>query len=107
MKFSFQTTSKQENMLTVIMFLCFIPIAILSFITNNIDIAKLNPKMPQLYLDIINWIWIIIAILFIRTVIKRGRKIMRSKEYQDMLIENKQNEPKQLTPEEEKKRYGL
>ncbi|MDR0299114.1 MAG: hypothetical protein LBI13_03410 [Streptococcaceae bacterium] len=62
-------------------------------------------KKPLWWNDLENYSKIfcfLLAISFYFAIIKRGRKIMKSKEYQDMLIENKQDTPKKIDPRRRK-----
>lgn len=85
-----------------------ISIVLMFLLPHSMIVEVQHP--PQYWLvigNILKVIWIILSFAFWLSIIIHGRKIMKTKGYQEALLKNNVSPEKKLTKEEENKKYGL
>lgn len=101
-------TDRYEKTLTYLSFGYFLVFFLIQWIFHKYLNSNIIPplwwKISSIILSII---WLLSVPIFGIAVIIRGKKIMKTKEYQEILLKNNVIPEKKLTKEEEKKKYGL
>ena len=104
------TTDKFEKKIWILTIIYLLIVLIVGFIFQVMGDTPHIKYYPAWWDEAINTMNIILLILisfFGVIVIRRGRKIMKTKEYQEKLLKNNVEPVKKLTKKEEKDKYGL
>lgn len=104
------TTDKFEKKIWILTIVYLVIVLAVGFVFQIIGDTPHIKYCPEWWNEAMNTMDIILLILvscFGFVVIRRGNKIMKTKEYQEALLKNNQDKSKKLTKEEEKNKYGL